>query len=76
MGQEISARMKHKTELRKGLVTVAVDGNTNVGTQILSMGKPVGTLFTQSGGKAIAYLRFDRAKGDMTAGDATVRLLS
>ncbi len=76
VGQEINARMKHKTELRKGLVTVAVDGHANVGTQILSGGKPVGTLFTQSGGKAIAYLRFDRAKGDMAAGDATVRLIS
>lgn len=74
VGQEINARMKHKTELRKGLITVNVDGTANVGTQILSMGKPVGTLFTQAGGKAIAYLRFDRAKGDMTAGDATVRL--
>jgi hypothetical protein len=35
-------------------------------------GKEAGTLFTQSGGKAIAYLRFDRAGGPMTAGDATV----
>jgi len=76
VGQEINARMKHKTELRKGLVTVAIEGNADVGTQILSMGKPVGTLFTQSGGRAIAYLRFDRAKGDMTANGATVRLLS
>lgn len=76
VGQEISARMKHKTELRKGLATVFVEGNTDVGTQITSQGKPVGTLFTQSGGKAIAYLRFDRAKGDMVAGDAKVRLLS
>jgi hypothetical protein len=35
--------------------------------------KEAGALFTQSGGRAIAYLRFDRAKGPMTAGDATLR---
>ncbi|MBO9449958.1 folate-binding protein YgfZ [Tropicibacter sp. R16_0] len=74
VGQEVTARMKHKTELRKGLRQVVVEGETPAGTEIVANGKPVGTLFTQSGGKGIAYLRFDRAKGDMQAGDATVRL--
>ena len=72
VGQEVTARMKHKTELRKGLATVSVNGVAPVGTEILADGKVAGTLFTQAGGKGIAYLRFDRAKGDMTAGDATV----
>ncbi|NHX27492.1 folate-binding protein, partial [Escherichia coli] len=35
--------------------------------------KEAGTLYTQSGGQAIAQLRFDRAGGEMTAGDAKVR---
>lgn len=73
VGQEVTARMKHKTELRKGLATVAVDGEAPVGTEIVVNGKPAGTLFTQSGGQGIAYLRFDRASDDMTAGAATVR---
>ncbi|WP_127557974.1 YgfZ/GcvT domain-containing protein [Nioella ostreopsis] len=73
VGQEVTARMKHKTTLRKGLVTVEIDGNAPVGTPIMAGDKPAGTLFTQSGGKAIAYLRFDRAKGDMMAGEAIVR---
>jgi folate-binding protein YgfZ len=72
VGQEVTARMKHKTELRKGLATVEVDGNAPVGTEITANGKPAGTLFTQSGGRGIAYLRFDRAKGPMQAGEATV----
>lgn len=72
VGQEIAARMKHKTELRKGLVTVAIEGSAPVGTEITASGKPAGTLYTQSGGHAIAYLRFDRAKGPMQAGDAVV----
>ncbi|NOD47059.1 MULTISPECIES: folate-binding protein YgfZ [unclassified Ruegeria] len=74
VGQEVTARMKHKTELRKGLRRVVVDGTAPVGTEITANGKSAGTLFTQSGGHAIAYLRFDRAGGEMQAGEATVRL--
>lgn len=75
VGQEVTARMKHKTELRKGLVTVAVAGAAPVGTELTSDGKAVGTLFTQADGQGIAYLRFDRVKGEMQAGDARVTLL-
>ncbi len=74
VGQEVTARMKHKTELRKGLRSVRVDGTAPVGTEITSDGKPAGTLFTQSNGKAIAYLRLDRAKGDLRAQGVTVTL--
>lgn len=70
VGQEINARMKHKTELKKGLATVSITGTAPVGTPITTAdGKPAGTLFTQSGGRAIAYLRFDRATDTLTAGD-------
>lgn len=72
VGQEVTARMKHKTELRKGLAVVDIDGTAPVGSDITANGKPSGTLFTQSGGRAIAYLRFDRATGPMQVGDATV----
>lgn len=75
VGQEVTARMKHKTELRKGLVTVAVEGTAPVGTAILSEGRPAGTLFTQALGKGIAHLRFDRADGEMRAGEARIRML-
>ena len=75
VGQEIVARMKHKTELRKGLAQDDISGAAPVGTPILTGdGREAGTLFTQSGGKAIAYLRFDRATGPMQAGSATVIL--
>lgn len=74
VGQEVTARMKHKTELRKGLRTVLVRGSAPVGTGITADGKSVGTLFSQSGGKGIAYLRLDRVKGPMRAGNAVVTL--
>ena len=75
VGQEVTARMRHKTELRKGLTTVTVEGATPPGTEIAADGKSIGTLYTQSGGQGIAYLRFDRAaraNGPMTAGEATL----
>ncbi len=73
VGQEVTARMRHKTELRKGLATVKVEGEAPVGTELTVEGKPAGTLWTQSGGQGIAYLRFDRAaKGPMQAAGATV----
>lgn len=74
VGQEVTARMKHKTELRKGLGRVTVEGPAETGTEITANGKPAGTLLSRSGDAGIAYLRFDRATDDMQAGTATVRL--
>ncbi len=72
VGQEVTARMKHKTELRKGLARVSVEGSAPVGSEIDASGKSAGTLYTQSGNQAIAYLRFDRAGSDMSAGSARI----
>ena len=72
VGQEVTARMKHKTTLRKGLVRVAVDGHADAGTPIKSDGKPAGTLFSQADGSGLAHLRLDRAGEGMEAGFATV----
>lgn len=73
VGQEVTARMKHKTELKKGLRLVTVEGKAPAGTPILQGEKPAGMLFTQSGDKAIAYLRFDRTEG-LTAGSAKIHV--
>ena len=72
VGQEVTARMKHKTELRKGLARVRIEGAAAPGAGITTEGKPVGQVFTQAGGRALAHLRFDRALGEMRAGDATL----
>ncbi len=75
VGQEVTARMKHKTELRKGLVRVAVDGEAPPpGTPVEAEGRGVGTLFTVAGGQGLAHLRLDRATGAMQAGGAVIRL--
>lgn len=75
VGQEIVARMKHKTVLKKGLAQVAVSGTAAPGDEITANGKPVGTLHTVSGQRALAFVRFDRAEGEMQAGEATLTRL-
>ncbi|MRX51222.1 folate-binding protein [Paracoccus sp. S-4012] len=73
VGQEVTARMRHKTELRKGLMQVRVEGEAPLGTPILMAdGREAGTLYTQSGGRGIAQMRFDRIGPGMKAGDAVV----
>ena len=74
VGQEIVARMKHKTVLRKGLARVRVDGAASPGDAIEADGRAIGTLHTRSGDRALAYLRFDRADGALRAGAAAVTL--
>lgn len=75
VGQEVTARMKHKAKLRKGLRRVQVTGAAPVGTKILNgKGQVAGALHSQSGGLGLAYLRLDRVDDGMLAGDAAVRL--
>ena len=75
VGQEVTARMKHKTELRKGLAQVEIDGEAAPGTPILTPeGREAGQLLTRSGDRALAHIRFDRAEGDLHAGAARVRV--
>ena len=73
VGQEVTARMKHKTELRKGLAQVTLDGPAAPGTLITADGKPAGTLHTVAGQMGLAYLRFDRAGGPLQAGDTPLK---
>ena len=77
VGQEVTARMKHKTELRKGLVRVRLAGPAPPpGAAIAAGDRPAGTLLSTAGDRGLAYLRFDRADGPLTAGDARITLES
>lgn len=72
VGQEVTARMKHKTQLRKGLGRVTLSDPVATGTPILRDGKEVGALGTVAGERALAYLRYDRMGPGAVAGDASV----
>jgi hypothetical protein len=43
-----------------------------VGTPLLAEGREVGTIYTQSGDRAIAYVQYEKAVGKMAAGRASV----
>lgn len=73
VGQEVTARMHHKTDLRRGLMRVGVSTPVPSGTSVVTAdGKDAGTLYTQSGGQGLALLRVDRIAGPLTAGEAQV----
>lgn len=78
VGQEVTARMRHKTELRKGLVRVAVEGEAPPpGAEVVDAdGRPAGVLFTVAGGEGLAHLRHDRAEGPLRAGGAALRRIT
>lgn len=74
VGQEVTARMKHKTELRRGLVQVTLDP-VPVGTRIETAdGREAGTVYTQSGGRGIAMMRLDRVGEGLRAAGQAVRV--
>ncbi|MEM9050046.1 MAG: folate-binding protein [Pseudomonadota bacterium] len=75
VGQEVTARMKHKTELRKGLARVAIEGAAQPGVAVTAGEKTAGTLHSVSGSEGLAHLRFDRTGGEMRAGEARLRLI-
>lgn len=71
VGQEVTARMHHKTELKKGLVRLRIEGTAPPGTPItLPDGREAGRLGTVAGGRALAHLRFDRLDGPLIADTA------
>ncbi len=74
VGQEVTARMKHKTELRKGLVRLQLAGEAAPGTPVtLPDGREAGQIGTSAGGRALAHMRFDRMAGPLVAGEASLR---
>jgi folate-binding protein YgfZ len=73
VGQEVTARMHHKTSLRRQLMAVEVGGPVPVGTPVLMEdGREAGVLYTQAGGRGLALLRVDRLDGDLSAAGQAV----
>ena len=68
VGQEVTARMKHKTKLKKGLAIVETTGRIPFDTPIYANNKIVGTVFSCTNSQALVYLRFEAALNTMMAG--------
>jgi tRNA-modifying protein YgfZ len=62
VGQEVTARLKHKTELRNKIVSVFVMGNPETPITMATDIQDIGTLlcFDEFTGKGLAYVRTDR----------------
>jgi folate-binding protein YgfZ len=62
VGQEVTARMKHKTALKKGLARLNLTGAASPGDRITTAdGREAGYVGTVSGDRALAWLRYDFA---------------
>ena len=72
VGQEVTARMKHKSKLRKGLTLVETTGKTSFGTPISVNNKIIGKILSSSENQALAYIRFDFASKNMMAGQVKI----
>ena len=72
VGQEVTARMKHKSKLKKGLALVETKGSVPFDTPINANDKIVGKVFSSSKNQALAYLRFEFASQKMMAGEIEV----
>ena len=79
VGQEVTARTKHRGLVRKRLLPVAIEGPLPApGTPILAAGRQVGTLRSGQGDRALALLRLDAVADDapaMTAEESRIHPL-
>ena len=76
VGQEVTARMKHRNLVRKRLVPVRIDGaSPEPGTPVYRGDTEVGEIRSSAGGLALALLRIDSIEGDeaLRAAAAAVR---
>jgi folate-binding protein YgfZ len=70
VGQELTARMKHRTTLKKMLVPMTYSGAVSAGDPITTEGgKAAGEIKSASGGYALAFLRLEHKDGPLFAGD-------
>ncbi|MCZ4075533.1 CAF17-like 4Fe-4S cluster assembly/insertion protein YgfZ [Agrobacterium sp. LMR679] len=69
VGQEVVSRMKHRGTARRRVVTVSAESALAAsGTEITADGKPVGTLGTVCGNRALAIVRIDRIADALASG--------
>lgn len=67
VGQELTARMKHRTTLKKKLTPFKLSGDAESGDPILTAdSKSAGEIRSVSNGYALAYFRLENAEADLT----------
>ena len=74
VGQEIAARMRHKTTLQKTIKRVNIEGVVGNDKTVLHGEKPVGKLLSNYVSQGIAFLKLSAIAENMSAGDAKLTL--
>ena len=70
VGQEVTARMKHRASARRRFLIAEIDGDLPApGTKLEASGREVGTLATGTDGRALALVRLDRVSEADSAGE-------
>src|SRR6185437_4448246 len=74
IGQELTARTKHRGLIKKRLFPVRIDGTAPEPGAILTIdGKEAGEMRSSRGDMGLALVRLENAASPLTAGDTTVR---
>ncbi|MFC3053066.1 CAF17-like 4Fe-4S cluster assembly/insertion protein YgfZ [Kordiimonas pumila] len=75
VGQELTARMKHKTTLKKSFMAVELTGTAEPHSEIeTESGKSAGTLYTSMNGYGIAFMRHEYQNAILYVKDSDVRV--
>lgn len=70
VGQELTARTKHRGAVRKRLMPVRLEGPAPApGTPVMAAGKQIGTMRTSAGNHGLALLRLEHLEHAQAAGD-------
>jgi tRNA-modifying protein YgfZ len=70
VGQEVVARMQHKTVVRKRIITVTAASPLTSGATVTTGEATIGTIGSVAGASALAMLRLDRVVEAIAKGDA------
>jgi len=74
VGQEVTARMKHRALVRKRLVPVAIEGPAPApGTPVTRDGVEVGEIRSAQDGRGLALIRTDAVGSQLSAGSIVIK---
>ena len=77
VGQEVTARMRHKTALKNGLVILqSATQVLKLNSQIINEnGKPVGIITSSLDNKGLGIIKFIYSKGKLFSGETELKVL-
>ena len=75
VGQELTARMKHRTSVKKMIVPLSASAPLDPGAEIIAEdGRVAGSVRAFAGSKGLASVRLERASGPLTVSEQPIQL--